>query len=145
MKKSLFFTFLMITTFATAQAINDDLKNALKTDNTTALKKLINSENINNCHTIETSEYTILALAIKTNAKGCFTSLLAEKVNIEKACGDKTPLMYTAKYGRLDMAKALIKAGVKLRARNSKGRSALDYAKKYKQQEIMDYFTSFDQ
>lgn len=145
MKKLLFFALFIITTFATAQNLNDDLKNMLKTDNATALKKYINSKNINNCYKIEDAEYTILALAIKTNAKSCLTTLLAEKANVEKACADKTPLMYTAKYGRLDMAKSLVKAGVKLRARNSKGRSALDYAKKYDKQEIIKYFTSFDQ
>ncbi len=145
MKKILFLALFTITTFATAQDLNNDIKNALKTDNITELIKHINLENINNCYKVEDSEYTLLALSIKLNAKSCFTSLIEQKADLEKMCSDKTPLMYAAKYDRLDMAKSLVNAGAKLKATNNKKRSALDYAEKYERKKIIDYIVSFYQ
>ena len=79
----------------------------------------------------------------RTKAKSCLNALIAEKVDLEKSCTGKTPLMYAAKYGNLDAAKTLIKAGAKLGTTNEKGRNALDYAVKYEQAELVAYFRSF--
>lgn len=144
--KTLFFTALLfISTFANAQEISEDLKNALQNDNVTELKKHITSKNINNCFKLEESEYTLLTLSIKLNAKSCFAELIAQNANVEKTCNNKTPFMYAAKYNRLTMAKALVKAGVQIRVRNSDKQSALDFAKKYERKEFIAYIKSFNQ
>ncbi|MEM5563583.1 ankyrin repeat domain-containing protein [Psychroserpens sp. AS72] len=79
---------------------------------------------------------------MKSNANDCFQLLLDEKVNLEKVCTSKTPLMYAVKYGRLDFVKSLVEAGAKLEVKNDKGLTALDYAKKYKQDEIATYLAA---
>lgn len=50
--------------------------------------------------------------------------------------------MYAVKYGRLDFVKSLVEAGAKLEVKNDKGLTALDYAKKYKQDEIATYLAA---
>lgn len=142
MKKLLFITFLSFATFLSAQELPSNLKTALKNDDVSALKKELTAENMDKCYNVSNSHYTLLALAIKTKAKSCLDALIAEKANLEKSCAGKTPLMYTAKYGNLSAAKALIKAGANLGARNEKGRTALDYALKYQKKEVATYFRS---
>lgn len=50
--------------------------------------------------------------------------------------------MYTAKYGNLAMARTLVSAGANVNAVSSKGRTAVDYAEKYKQKELYKFFKS---
>lgn len=131
------------TTLLSAQTLKqDDLKNALASDDTVAFKKLITKDTKNACLSLGNSSYNLLALTIKTGATNCFNSLLEQKPNLEKACANKTPLMYAVKYGELNMVKALIKAGANPKTTTSSGRTALDYAKKYKKEEIATYLES---
>ena len=60
-----------------------------------------------------------------------------EKANLDLICDDKTPLMYTVKYGTLDFAKLLLENGANKKAISNKGNTALDYAKKYDQKELI--------
>ncbi|MDO6493065.1 MAG: ankyrin repeat domain-containing protein [Cellulophaga sp.] len=144
--KTLFLTFLLIiSTYASAQELNNDIKSALESDNVTALKKHITTKEINNCFKFEESEYTLLTLSIKLNAKSCFAELIAQSASVEKTCNNKTPLMYTAKYNRLAMAKKLVKAGAEITLRNNDKQSALDFAKKYERKEFIEYIKSFNQ
>lgn len=144
--KTLFFTILLVvSTYASAQEINSDIKSVLETDNVTELKKQITSKNINSCFKLEESEYTLVTLSIKLNAKSCFAELIAQNASVEKTCNNKTPFMYAAKYNRLAMAKDLVKAGVQIRVRNSDKQSALDFAKKYERKEFIAYIKSFNQ
>lgn len=140
--KNLLLLTLFATSFVTSQTLTSDFKTALKADDAKIFTKLLNAENLNACHEAGNSSYTLLALAIKTEAKNCFEVLLEKKVNLEKACSSKTPLMYTVKYGKLEMAKALTEAGANPRTENNKGRTALDYAKKYEQKKLEMYLES---
>ncbi|SFW62146.1 ankyrin repeat domain-containing protein [Cellulophaga fucicola] len=144
--KTLFFTILLIiSTYASAQEISEDLKNVLQNDNVTELKKHLTAKDLDKCYKLDDTEYSLLTLSIKLNAKSCFAELVEQNASVEKTCNNKTPFMYTAKYNRLTMAKALVKAGVQIRVRNSDKQSALDFAKKYESKEIIEYIKSFNQ
>ena len=99
--------------------------------------KIINKENINKCYPIEEFSYSLLALSIKMNKPNVFKKLINEKANLDLICDDKTPLMYTVKYGNLDFAKLLLENGANKKAISNKGNTALDYAKKYDQKELI--------
>lgn len=71
-----------------------------------------------------------------------FNALIENKVDLNKVCSDKNPLMYAAKYGQLEMAKALVKAGADLKLVNKEGKTALDYAVKYEKKDLETYFLS---
>lgn len=126
-----------------AQITKQDIKNFYESDNAKGLKKLITNENKNNCIELGNSEYTLLAIAIRTNNIKIFNMLLDNKVDLEKACSSKSPLMYTAKYGNIKMAEQLLKAGAKINTKNYKGRTAFDYAKKYKQKELYEFLKNY--
>jgi len=121
MKQSLTITLCLFSfAFLTAQDLTKDIFLAFKGDNVSALKS---------------------QLSIKTNAFNCFSYLLASKnLDLNKTCGGKTAAQYTAKYGNLEMLKQLNEAGAEF-SNKINGRSVLDYAKKYKQDEIISFLS----
>ena len=127
-----------------AQTVTANFKDAFKADDYEMLLKEIKAEKltINDCFDIEGSSYSLFALAIRMDRTNIFNALIANKAELDKVCSDKTPLMYTAKYGKLEMAKALVKAGASLKAVNKDNETALDYAKKYKMLDLETYFIS---
>lgn len=129
---------LSISSFAFAQQLNDKLKEAFKTDNAEAVLAEIKAQkaSINDCFTVEETTYGLLAVSIKMQRPQIFNALLAAKPDLDKACNGKTPLMYAAKYGQLDFAKALVKAGANVAVANKDGETALAYAIKYDKKEV---------
>lgn len=139
------FLFLSFITVSNAQELTKDMYLAFKNDNTSALKSHIDTKQINECFDVKGNPYTLLAISIKFKSTSIFNHLLSqETIDIEKNCGGKSALQYAAKYGHIDMFKALIEKGAKARKASSNGRSALDYAKKYKQQEIIEYISTIE-
>ena len=122
-----------------AQELTKDISLAIKNDNISALKSQITPEEYNLCFSAKETQYALLSLTIKANATACFDFLMMQElVDTNINCTGKTPLIYTAKYGQLEMLKKLIKNGADQTIKN-KGRSVLDYAKKYEHQEIVDF------
>ena len=58
--------------------------------------------------------------------------------DIEGVCVDKTPLMYAAKYGQIEMVKYLVQKGADLSS-TYKGKTALSFARQFYQREIIKY------
>jgi len=131
---------LFFMNLSIAQELTKDVYLAIKNDNVNALKNQINSEDYNLCYNIKDDKYALLSLTIKAKATKCFDFLVSEKsIDLNINCSGKTPLLYAAKYGQLDMLKRLIKKGADTTYKN-KGKSALDYAKRYGHKEIVSYF-----
>jgi len=84
----------------------------------------------------------LLALSIKASANKIFDALIKQKAELNKICDDKSALMSAAKYGMLDMAKALVNAGADPTLQNREHKTALDYAKKYDKKELTDFLSS---
>lgn len=141
MKIIITLTLVLSSLIINAQELSSDIKYALKNDDVTALKKLLTSNNLNTCFNVGNSKYTLLNLTIKLNSEACFELLLKEKVDVNKECTGKTPLMYAAKYGHLKIAKLLIKEGADVKT-EYKGRTALTYASKYNKEDVYSYLKS---
>jgi uncharacterized protein len=138
MNKLIFSAFMLLFSLASyAQQITPEIKMMFKNDDISNFDKIINKENINKCYPIEEFSYSLLALSIKMNKPNVFKKLINEKANLDLICDDKTPLMYTVKYGNLDFAKLLLENGANKKAISNKGNTALDYAKKYDQKELI--------
>ncbi|WP_246501298.1 ankyrin repeat domain-containing protein [Cloacibacterium caeni] len=138
MNKLIFSAFMLLFSLASyAQQITPEIKIMFKNDDISNFDKIINKENINKCYLIEEFSYSLLALSIKMNKPNVFKKLINEKANLDLICDDKTPLMYTVKYGNLDFAKLLLENGANKKAISNKGNTALDYAKKYDQKELI--------
>ncbi len=138
MNKLIFSAFMLLFSLASyAQQITPEIKMMFKNDDISNFDKIINKENINKCYPIEEFSYSLLVLSIKMNKPNVFKKLINEKANLDLICDDKTPLMYTVKYGNLDFAKLLLENGANKKAISNKGNTALDYAKKYDQKELI--------
>ena len=138
MNKLIFSAFMLLFSLASyAQQITPEIKMMFKNDDISNFDKIINKENINKCYPIEEFSYSLLALSIKMNKPNVFKKLINEKANLDLICDDITPLMYTVKYGNLDFAKLLLENGANKKAISNKGNTALDYAKKYDQKELI--------
>ncbi len=86
--------------------------------------------------------YTPLCVAVKYKQEAIIQLLLKSDIDLNKMSNNKTPLMYAAKYGHLDIAKLLLKSGAKKDLLSPKGKTALDYAKKYEQEAIISFLKS---
>ncbi len=136
---------LCISLYSSAQTpIPQNALLALKSDNVIAFTDALNHDGLASCYSYKNSSYSSLAMSIKAGVTDTFKALLETRVDVEKACSNKFPLMYAAKHGQLEKAQLLIKASADLTYINNKGCSAKDYSKKYKQKEIYLYFKSLE-
>jgi ankyrin repeat protein len=63
-------------------------------------------------------------------------------VNHSDKLAKQTPLFYSARKGHLDMCKALVELGCDVSHTDSNNKTAAEYAKKNKFQEVADYLLS---
>lgn len=141
------FTLLLVAVaaFAKAQKVSEDqAKQIIQADGVEILNELFNNDNVNQCILLKSADYNILSLAIKYEAENVFAALLKDyQVDLNSNCDVKTPLMYAAKYGKVAMVSKLLSAGADHAVETDKGRTALDYAKKYKQPELVELLEGF--
>lgn len=140
---NIFIILLLSVTMANAQNLSNDLKKAFKTDDVVLFKNVIKQDKIDrdSCLLLEEKQYSLFALSIKTGSVKILQELISTKADVNKICDDKSPLMYAAKYGEIEAAKALIKAGAKVDLKNNEGRTALDYARKYDKKEMITFLS----
>ncbi|WP_196890580.1 ankyrin repeat domain-containing protein [Aureivirga marina] len=135
------FTAISVTSFS--QSVSRKTLKAIKENNTRVIENF-KTEDYNKCFQIESSNstYTYLTMSIKLENMNAVKHLVNNGADLEKVCRSKTPLMYAVKYGNLEMVKFLLENGANLNAKNNKGYTALDYAKKYRYSKIEKYLTN---
>ena len=123
----------------------DNIVNALRSDDSVGLSKLVNKENVNNCY----GNYSLLSHAVRFNSAKCFNLLIGLGSDVNKSCnGYVPPLMHAAKYGRLEMAKVLVGKGADINYKYegnfgpANGETPMTYAEKNNHPEIADYIRS---
>lgn len=144
MKHVILMCSLFIFMSAKSQTLTNNIKQGFEQDNPELILTELKAQklNIDDCFTVNGTPYSLLIIAIKMNKEKTFKELIKQKANLNKICADKSPLMYTAKYGKAAMAKQLIEAGANPALKNSDGDDALNYAKKYEHKEIENYLSS---
>lgn len=137
---------LFVAGLSQAQQLNSSIKKAIAADDSTALVTAIKTAGyqFDDCFDVEGVSYSLLAISIKMDRPSVFNHLVANKMGLNKICKDKSPLMFATKYGKLDMVKALIKAGADPKQLSDEKETALDYAVKYKQAEIENFLKSLN-
>lgn len=134
--------FLILASFyANAQGLSAKLKQAFKTDDVSLFKRALQEDKImiDSCLLLEQKPCSLFAISIRSKSIKVLQDLISTKADVNKICDDKSPLMYAAKYGELEAAKVLVKAGADIGLKNREGKTALDYARKYEKKELIDY------
>lgn len=135
---------MSMTSFS--QELPGSIESAMQNDDSTALSRVVTSSNLDDCYASSLWSYTLVSIAVRYNAANCLDLLLSYKADVNKVCdGYLPPLMFAAKYGRLDMAKKLVKAGADVsyvyhgEYKPADGLNALEYARKFEQSEVAEY------
>lgn len=140
MKKIISATLLLaISIFANglfAQQVSKDQMKIFQTDNLQGFKTAFTQEEYNKCFNIKDRSYDLLSLAVRHERKNNFAFLINNTTDVNRVCGNNTPLIVAATYGRIDMAKALLKKGASKSAKNSNGETAKDIAIKNNHPEL---------
>ncbi len=137
MKKTLLIFGLLTSTLFSSQELTPQMKGMLEYDNIDEFSTYVTKDDLNKCFQVKEASYSLLALSIKLNRPKFFNKLIEEKADLNWICEDKTPLMYAAKYGNVEFAKKLIENGADKNKKSERGNSALEYAKKYQQPDIV--------
>jgi len=89
----------------------------------------------------------ILDVAIKHKRKDIVALCLDKGVNpsVSSRKSGITPLILAASFNNVDMVKYLIDRGASIEERDGNGHTALDYAVKMNQKEILEYIKSLDE
>ncbi len=140
MKKIISTTFvflgLLFANLVSAQEISKQQMIAFQSDNVDTFKAAFPKDNYNKCFAIKESSYSLLSLSVKHDKKNILEYLLSNEADLNKECGNQTPLMVAARYGKLDFAKLLLKKGADKNAKNEKGETAKDFAVQYNHPEM---------
>ncbi|MCI3938211.1 ankyrin repeat domain-containing protein [Chryseobacterium aahli] len=140
MKKIISATLLLaISIFANglfAQQISKDQMKIFQTDNLQEFKTAFTQQEYNKCFNIKDRSYDLLSLAVRNERKNNFAFLINNTTDVNRVCGNNTPLIVAATYGRIDMAKALLKKGASKSVKNSNGETAKDIAIKNNHPEL---------
>lgn len=121
------------------QELTNEIVWSIKYGRTENLKHLITVDHINECVGVaDSKKYSYLAISIKLKSMKSLRYFVENGADIEGVCADKTPLMYAAKYGQIEMVEYLVQKGADLRA-TYKGKTALSFARQFYQREIIKY------
>jgi len=140
--KILIFALASLFTFNLySQELTTEIKESIKQDDITKLKKALLEKDINTCFPSGKKSYTLLMLATKTKSVHVVKYLAKKSADIDQVCVDKTALMYAVERGDLELVKILVRAGADIK-KEMNGWSAIDLAVSYKHSEIRNYFNS---
>ncbi len=121
------------------QELTNEIAWSIKYGRTENLKHLITVDHINECVGVaDSKKYNYLAISIKLKSMKSLCYFVENGADIEGVCADKTPLMYAAKYGQLEMVRYLVQKGADLSA-TYKGKTTLSFARQFHQRDIIKY------
>lgn len=112
---------------------------ALVAFTTFSFSKIDSTELVTQKEIINVQEVSPLSKAVVQGDLELVKKIIDYGVNINEESNDMTPLMYAARYNKLEIIKYLISKGAEVNKTNSKGFSALKYAKLSNAVESIDY------
>ncbi|MFC3159547.1 Ankyrin repeat-containing protein [Chryseobacterium arachidis] len=132
---TLLFLFSILANGLFAQELSAGQLNIFQSDNLENFQKTFNENDFTKCFQVKGKSYTLLSLSVKNDKKNIF-NYLASKTDVNQACNGVTPLMQAASTGNMNAAKGLLKFGANKDLKDSKGKTAKNYAAENKQTAI---------
>ncbi len=137
MKKILFILALVVAGGVTAQDLSREMTMALKNNDISAVSALVSDSEKDNCLTVGRHSSTVLQLALQMGSTEMISHFINERnVDVNKACGKYTPLMWAAKNGTPEMVSMLINSGAD-KSVELDNKTAMYYAEYYKRADII--------
>ncbi|WP_028888107.1 ankyrin repeat domain-containing protein [Tenacibaculum ovolyticum] len=105
----------------------------------------ITASELNKSNTKTSIEYPNISTFCKLIVAGNYDAvkmLIENGTNINRKSTGLTPLMFAARYNKVEIVKLLIKKGAKLKVKSGKGYTALNYAKMSKANEAYNVLLS---
>jgi ankyrin repeat protein len=109
----LVFGIAVATNMLSAQEMTKEQGQAFQTDNIETFKKFFPKEDYNKCFAVKKDSYTLLAYSVLYERKNILNYLISNKVDVNKACNNQTPLSIAEMYDKANMKKILIEKGAK--------------------------------
>lgn len=130
--KNIIFTLFAVAVFfvsnlAHAQQITDNQKQIFNNDNVEEFIKVFSSD-YNKCINVKDESFTPLAYSARHHKTKIFSFLVENGANVSLACKGNTALMEAAKFNAPEFAKILIEKGADKSIKDSRGKTAKDYA-----------------
>jgi ankyrin repeat protein len=142
MKKLLFILALLVAGGVTAQDLSREMTMALKNNDISAANALITDANKDDCLTVGRHSSTLLQLSLQMGSSEMVSHLIEERnVDVNKACGEYTPLMWAAKSSTPEMVSLLLQAGADKTIQIG-NKDAMHYANYYNRTEIIALLNS---
>lgn len=131
---------IALTALATyGQELTNEMATNIKYGRIEKLEKFTGAELIDECFGVaDSKKYNFLAISIKLKSIKSLRFFVEKGGNIDGVCADKTPLMYAAKYGQVEMVEYLVENGADINV-SIMGYTALDYARQYHHSDIRKY------
>lgn len=128
----------MVANSVFAQQISSSQMRIFQSDNVEDFKKAFPASDLNKCLMIKTNSYDLLGFSVKYERKNIFNYLLTKTTDVNRICGDQSPLMVAARYDKADMAKTLLQKGANKTLKNAVGETAKDFAIKYEKPALLE-------
>lgn len=109
----LIFGISLFTSMLSAQQLTKEQRVAIQSDDITAFQKQFAKEDYNKCFQVKTESYSPLSYSVLNGKKNLVNFLISQKADVNKSCGNLTPLAVAEQYQRADLAKLLAKKGAK--------------------------------
>jgi len=128
-----------LATTCYGQELTSKIAASIKYGRTENLEHLVTQGRVNECVGVaDSKKYSYLAVSIKLKSMVALRYFIENGADIEGVCADKTPLMYAAKYGQLEMLQYLVAQGADLNA-TYRGRTALSFARRFGRRDSIKY------
>ena len=125
------------------KTVSEEILQAIKEGNIKYLQENISKESLRECFYSGFELQNHLAISIFENSMKSLQFFVENGADIEIICGNKTPLMYAAKYNRLEMVKYLLANGADVHKTSIKNKTALSYSIQYEHPEIEQYLKAY--
>jgi len=100
--------------------------------NANTMNERVLPSNADNTTITTAKEVSPFCQSISKNDIDTVKKLIKMGVNVNKFSGGKSPLMYAARYNRVEIIKLLVEEGADIKAKDKHGATAIVYAKRAK-------------
>lgn len=129
--------FILTIAFISLSVSGQSAVDLIEKNDRLSISDYLKNHDINQCHEVENSSYTLLTLSLKMDKVDLFNHLVENGADLNTICADMTPLMYAIKYNKEAAFQTLLAEGGDPNIKSRKGKTVTEYAKQYKRMNML--------